>query len=145
MSYTPSFHRRRSIRLKGYDYSHAGMYFVTICCHDMLFRFGKISDKKMVLNDFGKIAFDEWHKLPERYPRVILDVFQIMPNHIHGIIVLENVGAGLAPALNEHDVIVGATLVVAQNPMPVSNNTKSRAGASLAPTIAAIVGVYDDG
>ena len=97
--YNPAIHHRRSIRLKGYDYSQAGMYFITICCQDMLCRFGKIDNGGIILNDFGAIAFEEWRKLPERYPNVVLDVFQIMPNHIHGIIALENISwAGLAPA-----------------------------------------------
>ena len=98
MSYNPTFHHRHTIRLKGYDYSQAGMYFITICCQDMRCRFGKIDNGEMILNAFGVIAFEEWKKLPERYPNVVLDVFQIMPNHIHGIIALTNVGAGLAPA-----------------------------------------------
>ncbi|MDR1022146.1 MAG: hypothetical protein LBL94_02575 [Prevotellaceae bacterium] len=101
MSYNPNIHHRRSIRLKGYDYSQAGLYFVTICCQDRICRFGKIENGDMILNDLGKIAYDEWIKLQERYPRVLLDVFQIMPNHVHGIIGLDD--------------IVGATLAVAQN------------------------------
>jgi REP element-mobilizing transposase RayT len=139
MNYDPHRHHRRSIRLKGYDYSRAGAYFITICCHDRICRFGEIvgdvgaglapallppaqiddmenvtssnvqtSNKKgqpqgpahtMQLNEYGKIAYNEWVKLPERYPNFELDVFQIMPNHIHGIIVLNDVRAGLAPAL----------------------------------------------
>jgi len=69
----------------GYDYSQSGMYFITICCQDMQLRFGKIENYVMQLNYFGKIAHDEWTKLPERFPNVILDAFQIMPNHTHGI------------------------------------------------------------
>ena len=200
--YNPLIHHRRSIRLKGYDYSQAGLYFITICCHDMLRRFGEIpvgagftpaqnitgftpaqnitgftpaqnitgftpaqnitgftpaqnitgftpaqnitgftpvqpgqppitegqpqgiaptqtgqsrmqsgqpqsgqpqgiapTDAKMLLNEYGTIAYNEWAKLPERFPNFELDVFQIMPNHMHGIILLNDaVGAGLAPA-----------------------------------------------
>src|SRR5690554_4014593 len=91
--------QRRSIRLKGYDYSQAGMYFITICCQNRICRFGNIENNKMVLNEYGKIAYDEWMKLSERFPNFELDVFQIMPNHIHGIITL--VGATLAVA--RHD------------------------------------------
>jgi len=123
MPYNPNIHHRRSIRLKGYDYSQAGMYFVTICCQDKICRFGKIENEAMGLNDFGKIAYDEWVKLQERYPNVLLDIFQIMPNHIHGIIVLNDVGATLAVALND-----------------VAND--NRAGASPAPTVGNIVGGY---
>lgn len=100
MSYNPKIHHRRSIRLKGYDYSQAGSYFITICCQNMLCRFGKITGQ-MQLNEYGQIAYNEWLKLPERFPNIELDVFQIMPNHMHGIIVLKNVGtvgAGASPA-----------------------------------------------
>ena len=84
--YNPQIHHRRSIRLKGYDYSQAGFYFVTICCEDRKQQFGTIENKEMVLNGFGTVAYQEWAKLPERFTNFELDVFQIMPNHMHGII-----------------------------------------------------------
>jgi REP element-mobilizing transposase RayT len=138
MPYNPKIHHRHSIRLKGYDYSQDGLYFVTICCQDRICRFGKIENGEMILNDLGKIAYDEWIKLPERYPRVLLDVFQIMPNHMHGI-----VGATLAVAQN----------MVAQNAdIPINTVVQNvvvqmRAGASPAPTpvvttIGNIIGAY---
>ena len=124
MSYNPNLHHRRSIRLKGYDYSQDGLYFVTICCQDRICRFGKIENDEMILNEYGKIAFDEWIKLTKRFSNFELDVFQIMPNHIHGIIVL-NVGATLAVApidnvVAQNDDIDGniATLAVA----PIADN-----------------------
>lgn len=86
--YNPKIHHRRSIRLKGYDYSQSGLYFITICCQDMICRFGKIVNGEMVLNELGMIAYNEWLKLPERFPNFELDLFQIMPNHIHGIVAL---------------------------------------------------------
>ena len=136
MFYNPKIHHRRSIRLKGYDYSQEGLYFITICCQDKICRFGKIENGKMILNDLGKIAYDEWIKLPERYPRVLLDVFQIMPNHMHGI--------------------VGATLAVAQNAVAQNTDTPNAdipkvvpnavspigAEASHVPTIGNIIGAY---
>ena len=88
MKYNPKKHHRRSIRLKGYDYSQAGAYFITICCKDMKCLFGKIENGEMIMNEFGQIAFDEWIKLSERFANFELDVFQIMPNHMHGILVL---------------------------------------------------------
>ena len=104
--YNPHHHHRRSIRLKGYDYSAAGAYFITICCHKKECHFGKIENGAMKLNDNGTIAYDEWNKLQKRFPYFELDVFQIMPNHIHAIVVLTDfptksayVGAGLTPAL----------------------------------------------
>ncbi|HRN46479.1 MAG TPA: hypothetical protein PK110_10660 [Niabella sp.] len=92
MKYNPQKHHRRSIRLKGYDYSQAGMYFITICCQNRICRFGEIINNEMVLNDFGKIAHDEWIKTTELRPNVELGKFVIMPNHIHGIIRLSRRG-----------------------------------------------------
>jgi putative transposase len=88
--YNPQMHNRRSIRLKGYDYSQPGLYFITICCQDKICRFGKIENGEMILNEFGKIAHDEWEKTPQIRPNVPLGEFVIMPNHIHGIIHLDN-------------------------------------------------------
>ncbi len=103
--YNPLIHHRRSIRLKGYDYSEAGAYFITICCQDRKCRFGKIVAGEMVLNDFGIIAYDQWLTLTERFTTIELDVFQIMPNHMHGIIVINEstVGATLAVAPDDAD------------------------------------------
>jgi REP element-mobilizing transposase RayT len=86
--YNPNIHHRRSIRLKGYDYSQAGLYFITICCQDRFCRFGDVVEGEMVLNEYGEIAHNEWMKLTERFPNFKMDVFQIMPNHMHGIIFL---------------------------------------------------------
>jgi REP element-mobilizing transposase RayT len=94
--YNPKIHNRRSIRLKGYDYSKAGLYFITICCQDRICRFGEVKNGEMILNEFGLIAYNEWIKLAERFSNFELDVFQIMPNHMHGIISLTTVGSRLA-------------------------------------------------
>lgn len=109
--YNPYIHHRRSVRLKGYDYSQAGLYFITICYQDRICRFGHIENGEMILNAYGKIAYDEWSKLPERFPNFEMDVFQIMPNHMHGIILLNEtvvVGATLAVAPTTVSDIVGA-------------------------------------
>jgi REP element-mobilizing transposase RayT len=101
MKYDPQKHHRRSIRLKGYDYAQAGAYFITICCQHRQCRFGNIENDQMILNEYGQIAYDEWIALPQRFANCTLDVFQIMPNHMHGIIVLtDTVGAGFTPALD---------------------------------------------
>ncbi len=86
--FNPKIHHRRSIRLKEYDYSHEGYYFITICCHNNIHRFGKIENEIMLPNEYGMIAKKEWRKLPQRYPGIELGLFQIMPNHIHFILVL---------------------------------------------------------
>ena len=77
---------RKSIRLKGYDYSLEGVYFITICVKDWTCLFGVITDGEMILNEMGQIAHDEWLKTSELRKNVELDVFVIMPNHIHVII-----------------------------------------------------------
>lgn len=92
--------QRRSIRLKGYDYSQAGLYFVTICCQDRICRFGKVVNGEMALNEYGQIAYNEWLKTPDIRKNVELDEFVIMPNHIHGIIRLMDRGGLHSPGLH---------------------------------------------
>jgi putative transposase len=79
---------RKSIRLKGYDYSQAGLYFITICCDDRKCLFGKISDGKMIFNETGNVANECWLQIPKHFPNAILHEYIIMPNHVHGIIEL---------------------------------------------------------
>ena len=77
---------RQSIRLQSYDYSKAGMYFITICTYNDEKLFGNIIDGMMILNDSGILAHKYWTEIPNHFPNVILDGFIIMPDHIHGII-----------------------------------------------------------
>jgi len=109
MKHDPGKHRRRSIRLRGYDYAQVGAYFVTIVTRDRACLFGEVVDGEMWPNQFGRIVQATWGELPDHYPGVERDAFMVMPNHIHGIIVLVDdggvgeydVGAGLKPALTE--------------------------------------------
>ena len=80
---------RRSIRLKGYDYTQAGGYFVTICTHFRECLFGEVSEGKVILNAFGKVVQEEWEKTKQMRQGINLDAFIVMPNHIHGILILE--------------------------------------------------------
>jgi putative transposase len=80
--------RRKSIRLKEYDYSLPGGYFITICTHDKQWSFGNIVDGEMQLNDIGKIVQEEWNRTVGLRANAELDAFVVMPNHIHGIIIL---------------------------------------------------------
>ena len=92
---------RKSIRLKGYDYSQAGGYFVTIVTQIRESFFGKICDGEMVLNNAGKMIKFEWEALQERFQNIETNVVQVMPNHLHGILLIHSptpVGAGLVPA-----------------------------------------------
>ena len=98
----PTVHHRRSIRLKGYDYAQAGAYFITLCAHGRLPPFGEIVNGEMQLNEYGRIAHEQWQQIPARFEQIELSAFVIMPNHIHGIIIIPDpVGAGLAPAQND--------------------------------------------
>jgi putative transposase len=117
MLYNKNIHHRRSIRLKGYDYSQAGLYFITICVQDRKCLFGEIVDGEMILNDAGKMADNEWVKIPERFTNVQLHEYIVMPNHFHAV--MEIVGATLVVAQNTH------TNPVAQNTHtnPVAQNT----------------------
>ena len=92
--YNPHKHHRKSIRLAGYDYSQAGLYFVTICCKGKICRFGHVENGTMVLNEYGQIAHDEWVKTAQIRPNVQLHEFVVMPNHIHGIIQLLDIRMG---------------------------------------------------
>ncbi len=104
---------RRSIRLPGYDYSKNGAYFVTICTQNRECLFGTIVDGEMQLNQFGKIAADTWNWLRNQYNYVVLDQWVVMPNHLHGIIVINNDcrgGSRTAPTVNRKPLgrLIGA-------------------------------------
>jgi putative transposase len=82
--------RRRSLRLKEYDYAQAGAYFITICTHDRACLFGDVVDGSMRLNGAGQLAATLWNDMPLRRPNIDLDACVVMPNHIHGIVVLSD-------------------------------------------------------
>src|SRR5580658_3417609 len=116
-------HNRRSIRLKGYDYSKAGAYFITKCVKDKIHFFGKIENGEMVLNDAGKMIDKWWQKIDEKFPDIVLGEYQIMPNHFHAIII--NVGADprVRPLINTPNDIVRADPRVRPNALPKNNAT----------------------
>ncbi|MCO5950438.1 transposase [Mucilaginibacter flavidus] len=112
--YNPAIHHRKSIRLKGYDYSQNGLYFITICTYNRECLFGEIIGKEMILNDVGKIANECWVNIPEHFPNAVLHEYVVMPNHVHGIIEL----SGTAMARDENNVgvqHVGEQTVGVQN------------------------------
>jgi len=119
--YNPNIHHRRSIRLKGYDYSQPGLYFITICVKNRKHLFGHIADGEMILNDAGQMVESEWLKLPQRFQNIELHKYIVMPNHFHAIL-----------------QIVGASLVVAPNDTTAQNDiidaTKKGQPQGIAPT-----------
>lgn len=103
MKYDPAIHHRQSIRLKEYDYSEPGSYFVNICTRKQMCLFGEVENAEMKLSPLGKIADACWKEIPKHYPAVMLESSQIMPNHIHGIITLpELCRDGACPIPTEH-------------------------------------------
>lgn len=82
---------RRSIRLKGYNYSQPGYYFVTICTKNSISYFGEIIDNKIQLSQIGNAVINEWNKTEELRNNIKLDLFTVMPNHFHGILIIENI------------------------------------------------------
>ncbi len=148
--YNSNIHHRHSIRLHNFNYANAGMYFVTICLNQRIPKnwrynanydfptFGKIENDIMILNDYGEIASNEWTNLSKRYPNISFDIFQIMPDHIHGIIQIHNIPTQTANTTHQNinvptpDVYfqmvgdratVGATLAVAQTTIATHQNT----------------------
>lgn len=102
MKYDPNKHHRRSIRLKGYDYTTAGAYFITICTDQRQCLFGEIVDGKMELNATGMCVQACWQSLPHHFETLELDTFVVMPNHLHGILRLGgDIGKGEAFGRNK--------------------------------------------
>jgi len=103
---------RKLNRLKDYDYSHGGCYFVTICTKYRIDHFGEIVDGEMILNENGKIVNQQWLWIGEQYNYVFLDRFVIMPNHFHGILIIINdVGNGRdrsLPKIKSLSSLIGA-------------------------------------
>ena len=128
MNYNPDIHHRRSIRLKGYDYSQAGLYFVTICTQNRLCLFGKIENREMILNDPGIMIERQWQELIYRFDNIKADEFIVMPNHFHGIV-----------------QFVGVPLVGTQNTkQPPTTGSPSQTGQpqGIAPTVGDVVGAF---
>jgi putative transposase len=103
--FDPEIHHRQSIRKKGWNYSSPGAYFITICSMNRGNFFGTVENRGMNLNSYGVIVNDDWYNLTRYHPHISLDAFVVMPDHIHGIIMINharNVGAGPRPAPDEN-------------------------------------------
>ncbi len=99
MKFNPDKHHRRSVRLRGYDYSRPGAYFVTVCSYGKQAIYGEILGNDVCLSDLGEIVNSSWLRIPKHFPSVKLDEFVIMPDHIHAVLMLTEpanavVGAG---------------------------------------------------
>jgi len=83
-------HHRKNNRLRGYDYSSDGLYFITICVKHRLKYLGGVWNAKMCVNRFGSIVWQQWNWLAKQYPYIILHEFVVMPNHVHGIVQIDS-------------------------------------------------------
>lgn len=88
MAYNPKKHHRRSIRLSGYDYTQPGDYYITICTYKRQCWFGDVVNERVEYNHLGYIAYSFWKALPQRFSHIELDAFIVMPNHLHGILII---------------------------------------------------------
>jgi len=133
MKFDPQRHHRRSIRLPDYDYSQPGAYFITIVAHQRECLFGEIMNGEMQLSAMGQIAEEHWCAIPEHFPQVELGAHVMMPNHVHGIVLIhanENGMAANPPPSVGATHQVGATHWVAPTTGPKRGS------------IGAIVGAY---
>jgi putative transposase len=152
MAYDPLIHNRKSIRLRGYDYTRPGGYFITIVTHQRMRLFGDIGNGEMRLNELGEIAADCWRAIPDHFPSTAIDDFVVMPDHMHGIVVIHendqprgNVGTrdhvrGIV-GIRNHDQprgVVGATHWVA----PAGSNARRNGSTLIAGSIGAIVAQF---
>ena len=96
IKFDPQKHHRQSIRLQGYDYSQVGAYFVTIVTYQRDSLFGEIKNEEMTLSALGKIADECWRAIPEHFPLVESGAYVIMPNHVHGVLIITDNGRGAA-------------------------------------------------
>jgi REP element-mobilizing transposase RayT len=95
---------RKLPRARGFDYTSPGPYFVTICAEDRALRFGEVVDHCMMLNAAGEMVHGAWQEMAGRYPGLVLDAFVVMPNHMHGILILPGVGQR-SPAVSLSNMI----------------------------------------
>ncbi|NCA85103.1 MAG: transposase [Clostridia bacterium] len=149
MKYDPKKHHRRSIRLKGYDYSRPGWYFITINCKNRARLFGEVKDKKMILNDAGRMVELQWLALKDRYWNIALHEFQVMPDHFHSILEITAVATVGKAVATVGETAVGATAVAATLVVaPDQATTRVAPTASAQPTppkkitVGAIIGAF---
>ena len=103
-------YNRKSLRLPNYDYSKGGKYFITVCVKSKVFLFGDIVAGKLCINDIGKVVYEKWLWLEQHYSFIKCDAFIVMPNHIHGIIVMSRGGSRTAPTSHQQRKPVGRVI-----------------------------------
>ncbi|GIV33824.1 MAG: hypothetical protein KatS3mg031_1359 [Chitinophagales bacterium] len=106
-------YRTQTTRWRHWDYGWNAAYFVTICTKNRECWFGKVANGKMILNDIGKIAHDCWLHIPHHFPFVQLGDHVIMPNHVHGIIIIDKPDDG---HMDDHDMVEAQNFAPLQQP-----------------------------
>jgi len=103
MPFYPQKHHRRSIRLRNYDYSQVGAYFITVCTKNRECFFGEIENGEITLNEYGMIVEKEWLRTEKMRSNIQMDKYIVMPNHFHGIIIINtNCRGGVTPPLRKY-------------------------------------------
>jgi putative transposase len=116
MKFDPAIHHRRTLRLPEYNYSQPRAYFTTIVTHDREYLFGEITNGEMHLSSAGQIVWNVWSSLPDRYPQIKLGCAVVMPNHFHGIIIIND--SDIVGAIHESPLQT--------SPLPQSPKTNRR-------------------
>ncbi len=132
--FDPKIHHRRSIRIPNYDYTQAGAYYITIVTHNRELLFGEVVDGEMKLSNLGQIAQREWERLPKRFKQIELGAFVIMPDHVHGIIIIRY-GRGTADSARYDDPQVPRRA-------PTGGDTAERFGKPVSGSIPTIIRSY---
>lgn len=138
------FKLEKQFRLKNWDYSSSGFYFVTICTHNHTNYFGEIKNKRIELNQIGKIVFQNWVDIPNHFSNILLDEFIIMPDHIHGILIIKNINMcrnapwRVHPTNNtvhptNNDLIVHPTNNYTNNNLNINKNAPRRVPTGIEP------------
>jgi len=134
MKYNPDIQLRQSTRLREYDYSTVNAYFVTLCTYNRECLFGYIEESGMISNQFGNIVHTKWNDIPVHFKNIVLDEFTIMPNHLHGIIIItdKKMDVGAKHSLNTKTFAIHQSNT---NASPLQNHQKGTKPGSLSSII----------
>ena len=139
MSLFRNKYRVESIRMRNWDYSWPGLYFITICTGGREHYFGEISNRRMHLNQTGDLAQTIWMEIPIHFPFIVLDAFIVMPNHIHGIIIIEKPDLTRLTDITRHTdmprLTVETRLIASLPPPPPSSSPSSSPSSPSSPPL----------
>ena len=132
--FDPNRQHRRSIRLQHHDYAAASCYFITICTYQRLQIFGEIRGDRMQLNEYGQVAHSYWQAIPEHFPNAQVFDFVVMPNHLHGILMM----GSMKQTLQDENAISPLLAISGSRP----NQTKRTLGKPIAGSLGTIIGSF---